>query len=203
MAGADRGARQAAFSRWAWPHQGEISAHGAARLCGRCRSSQRSIDRLSSSCPPSPSLPDSMVPCTSRRPPPLGGHKRVFPTEFPAMVALEPQAAGHSSPAPIHDEFPFNPFVMTFETEGNETLALGFWAAIRKSAPILDFSTRRSRQCTADDARKTLTQRADYSQMTPKTRAKIRWIKQRSKQSWARWIRPDSNPEIRVASKSF
>ena len=101
--------------------------------------------------------------------------------EFPTMVALEPQVVGHSSPAPIHDEFPFNPFVITFETEGNETLALGFWAAIRKSASILDFSTRRSRQCTADDARKTLTQRADYSQMTAKARAKIRWIKQRSK----------------------
>jgi len=100
------------------------------------------------------------------------------------MVALEPQVAGHSSPAPIHDEFhefPFNPFVMTLETEGNETLALGFWAAIRKSAPILDFSTQRSRHCTADDARKTLTQRADYSRMTAKTHAKIHRIKQRSK----------------------
>ena len=181
VAGADRGASPAIFSRWAWSHQGEISALRAARLRGRNRSSQRSIDKLSSSCPHlhrsqirwCPALRVGLRPSAA-----ISGSSR---QEFPTMVALEPQVVGHSSPAPIHDEFPFNPFVITFETEGNETLALGFWAAIRKSASILDFSTRRSRQCTADDARKTLTQRADYSQMTAKARAKIRWIKQRSK----------------------
>ena len=59
--------------------------------------------------------------------------------EFPTMVALEPQLAGHSSPAPIHDEFPFNPFVMTFETEGNKKVARSFQPAIEKTAPTLDF----------------------------------------------------------------
>jgi len=70
---------------------------------------------------------------------------------------------------------------MTLETEGNETLALGFWAAIRKIRVNIGLLDARSRQCTADDDRKTLTQRADYSRMTAKTRAKIRRIKQRSK----------------------
>jgi hypothetical protein len=101
--------------------------------------------------------------------------------EFPTMVALEPQAAGHSSLVPIYDEFPLNPFVMTFEAEGNETLAFAFRLAIRKSAPILDFSTQQRRQYGPDDGRKTLTQRADYSQMTAKNGSKIRRIKQRTK----------------------
>jgi len=178
----DRGRRAEILSRWAWSHQDEISAHGVARLHGRSRSWQRSIGRLSSSsCPHLHRSQIRWCPalCVGLRlSAAISGFSR---QEFPTMVASEPQVAGHSSPAPIHDEFPFTPFVMTFETEGNETLALGFWLAIRKSASILDFSTRRSRQCTADDARKTLTQRADYSRMTAEKRVKIRRIKQRSK----------------------
>jgi hypothetical protein len=64
--------------------------------------------------------------------------------------------------------------MMTFETEGNETLAFGFRLAIRKSASILDFSTQCRRQCGPDDGRKTLTQRADYSLMTAENGSKIR-----------------------------
>ena len=37
------------------------------------------------------------------------------------------------------DEFPVNPFVMTFETEGNEKVARSLRLAIGKTAPTLDF----------------------------------------------------------------
>jgi hypothetical protein len=56
------------------------------------------------------------------------------------MVASEPHAVGHSSPAPIFsDEFTVNPFVMTFETEGNKKVARSSRLAIEKTAPTLDF----------------------------------------------------------------
>jgi hypothetical protein len=98
------------------------------------------------------------------------------------MVPSEPHAVGHSSPAPIiFDEFPVNPFVMTFEAEGKKNVARSFWLAIGKTAPTLDFLPRRGRGRGADDSHKTLTQRADYSSMTIEISPKIRPTKQRTK----------------------
>jgi hypothetical protein len=71
--------------------------------------------------------------------------------------------------------------VITFETEGKKNVARGLRLAIEKTAPTLDFLPERGRVAQLATPNKTLTQRADYSSMTGKTRPKMRPTKQRTK----------------------
>jgi hypothetical protein len=85
-------------------------------------------------------------------------------------------------PHPFFDEFPFNPFVMTFENpEGNRTLARDFQPATEKkraNIELLGFQrSSRAIRCK----RKSLTQRGDsqnrHNAEEAKNNAKARWSK--------------------------
>jgi hypothetical protein len=84
-------------------------------------------------------------------------------------------------PHPCFDEFEVNPFVMTFETEGEKNVARSFRPASRKNRANIGLLTKARPSDVADDSHKTLTQRADYSSMTAEIGAKMRATKQRIK----------------------
>jgi len=91
-------------------------------------------------------------------------------------------------PHPFFDEFPVNPFVMTFETEGKklrtrreEKRSTQFSARNRKNRANIGLLTEARPSCVANDPHKTLTQRADYSSMTAGSRSKMPATKQRTK----------------------
>ena len=55
------------------------------------------------------------------------------------MVRQSRKQLDTALPHPFFDEFPVDPFVMTFETEGKKNVARSFRLAIGKTAPTLDF----------------------------------------------------------------
>jgi hypothetical protein len=58
---------------------------------------------------------------------------------IPAYGEIRSTQSDTALPHPFFDEFPVNPFVMTFETEGKKNVARSFRLAIGKTASTLDF----------------------------------------------------------------
>src|SRR4029077_8982546 len=198
-AGADRSVTAAdrwrgGFSRWAWGCRGGKGKQKAKILWGKTSPPLCSMTGLSSSCP---HLHRSQFDgchrlrhrkiCAAVRSPPA--RFACFTTSISRFSRCEFSTRGTQDPTQLDTTRP-HPFVRLVSARpvcdnprnrSEEKRSTQFAARNRKNRANIGLLVKARQGGAADDSHKTLTQRADYSWMTGKTRPKMSSTKQRTK----------------------